>query len=283
MAELILRRPIRVGTVIRWIVAILLCLIALVPIWWMVNVVFAEAGAGLSLAPRLYPTSISGGIENITSVLADGRFVASFGNSVLYASLTTILVLAFASACAFEFAHFEFRGRNFLYVVCLLGLMLPLATIVIPAQRLVVALGWLNTIQGLVVPTTASAFALFFLTEYMRAVPKELFEAARVDGATHFGIYWRIALPVARNGLLTVGILIFIMAWASYLWPLVVATNSSMAPISVQVASYFMIGSKYPTNIVMTAALLSAIPVVAFYIAFNRLVVDGIARSGITG
>jgi multiple sugar transport system permease protein len=263
--------------------AVVLCLIAVIPIWWMVNVVFAEPGAGLSLAPRLYPTSVSGGIENISTVLADGRFVASFGNSILYATSTTLLVLILASACAYEFAHFEFRGRNVVYVICLLGLMLPLATIIIPAQRMVVALRWLNTVQGLVIPTSASAFALFFLTEYMRAVPKELFDAARVDGATHFGIYWRIALPVVRNGLLTVGILIFIMAWASYLWPLVVATNSRMAPISVQVASYFMIGSKYPTSIVMTAALLSAIPVMVFYIAFNRLVVDGIARSGITG
>ena len=204
-------------------------------------------------------------------------------NSVIYASLTAVLVLALASAAAYEFAHFRFPGRDFLYVICLLGLMLPLATIIIPAQRLVVAIGWLNTVQGMVVPTSASAFALFFLTEYMRAVPKELFEAARIDGASHFGIYWRIALPVVRNGLLTVGILIFIMSWASYLWPLVVATNSRVAPISVHVAGYFMIGSKYPTNIVMTAAMLSAIPVVAFYIAFNRLVVDGIARSGITG
>ncbi len=167
--------------------------------------------------------------------------------------------------------------------VCLMGLMLPLAVIVIPTQRIVAYLGWLNTLQGIVLPSTASAFALFFLTEYMRSIPRELFEAARADGAGHFAVYWRVALPVAKNGLVTIGILIFIIAWASYLWPLVVATNGSTYPISVKVAGYFAIGAKYPTSIVMTAALISAIPVIVFYVLFNRLVVDGVARSGITG
>ena len=132
-------------------------------------------------------------------------------------------------------------------------------------------------------PTAASAFALFFLTEYMRVVPKELIEAARIDGAGHIRTFWSVALPVARTGVVTIAILTFIATWASYLWPLVVANNSRMYPVSLQVASYFAIGAKYPTNIVMTAALLSAIPVVAAYLIFNRLIVQGIARAGLTG
>jgi multiple sugar transport system permease protein len=277
------RAPVRPGVVARWLVAIVFCLIAIVPIWWMINVVFSNAGEALSLSPRLWPTSLSGGIANIGEVLGDGVYVRSFLNSILYAGLTMLLVLAFASAAAFEFAHHEFPGRRALYIACLLGLMVPLAVIVIPAQRIVFALGWINTIQGIVVPSTASAFALFLLTEYMRTVPKELLEAARVDGASHVGIYWRIALPVARNGLVTVGILTFVLAWASYLWPLVVAPDPSAYPTSVAVAGYFQVGSKYPTSIVMTAALLSAIPVIVFYIIFNRLIVDGLSRSGLSG
>jgi multiple sugar transport system permease protein len=276
-------RPIRVGFVVRWIFAIVLSIIALVPAWWMFNVVFSDAGSALSLGPRLLPTSLSGGIANISGVLADGLFLRAFLNSVIYSSLTALLVLAFASAAAYEFAHYEFPGRRTLYVLCLMGLMLPLAVIVIPTQRIVAAFGWLNTIQGVVLPSTASAFALFFLTEYMRAIPRELFEAARIDGATHFGIYWRLALPLSRNALVTIGILILIIAWASYLWPLVVTPNSAAYPVSVQVAGYFAIGAKYPTNVVMTAALLSAVPVVIFYLIFNRLIVEGIARSGAIG
>ena len=117
----------------------------------------------------------------------------------------------------------------------------------------------------------------------MRAIPRDLFEAARIDGATHFDIYWRIAVPLSRNALVTIGILILIIAWASYLWPLVVAPNSAAYPVSVQVAGYFAIGAKYPANVVMTAALLSAIPIVIFYLLFNRLIVEGIARSGTIG
>lgn len=276
-------RPVSVGTLVRWVVAIVLCLIALVPIWWMFNVVFSDAGSALSLSPRLYPTSLQGGIANLTTVLSDGSFAQAFINSIKYSTVTALLVLLFASAAAYEFAHYTFPFRRFLYGLCLVGLMLPLAVIIIPTQRIVVELGWLNTLQGIVLPSTASAFALFFLTEYMRSIPRELFEAARVDGASHFAVYWRIAIPVARNGLVTIGILTFIFAWASYLWPLVVATNGSAYPVSVQVAGYFAIGAKYPTNIVMTAALISAIPVILFYVIFNRLIVDGVARSGITG
>lgn len=276
-------RPIGFGFVIRWFFAIVLSLIALVPSWWMFNVVFSDAGSALSLGPRLYPTSLSGGIANISGVLADGLFLRAFVNSIIYSGLTAVLVLAFASAAAYEFAHYDFPGRRAIYVICLMGLMLPLAVIVIPTQRIVAAFGWLNTIQGVVLPSTASAFALFFLTEYMRAIPRDLFEAARIDGATHFDIYWRIAVPLSRNALVTIGILILIIAWASYLWPLVVAPNSAAYPVSVQVAGYFAIGAKYPANVVMTAALLSAIPIVIFYLLFNRLIVEGIARSGTIG
>ncbi|MEP7241540.1 MAG: carbohydrate ABC transporter permease [Devosia sp.] len=276
-------RPIRIGFLVRWFFAIILSAIALLPAWWMFNVVFSDAGAALSLGPRLLPTSLQGGFDNITSVLADGPFIRAFVNSIIYSGLTAGLVLVFASAAAYEFAHYDFPGRRLLYIVCLMGLMLPLAVIVIPTQRIVAAFGWLNSIPGVVLPSTASAFALFFLTEYMRAIPRELFEAARLDGATHFGIYWRIAIPLSRNALVTIGILILIIAWASYLWPLVVASNSAAYPISVQVAGYFSIGAKYPTNVVMTAAFLSAIPIVIFYLAFNRLIVDGIARSGAIG
>lgn len=276
-------RLIGVGAAARWLFAILLCVVALLPFWWMFNVVFSEAGAALSLRPRLFPTSLSGGVSNIAQVLSDGGFGRAFLNSIIYSTSTALLVLLFASAAAFEFAHHKFPGRAALYGLCLMGLMLPLAVIVVPTQRIVAWLGWLNSIQGIVLPSTASAFALFFLTEYLKSVPRELFEAARIDGASHFAVYWRIALPVAKSGLVTVGILIFIIAWASYLWPLVVATGSTSYPISVQVAGYFSIGAKYPTNIVMTAALLSAIPVFLVYFIFNRLVVDGMARSGITG
>jgi multiple sugar transport system permease protein len=269
--------------IVKWGAAFLLCAIALLPIWWMCNVVFAEAGSALSLSPRLYPTSLSGGLKNIEDVLADGQFGRSLANSTLYAGLAAVLVALLASAAAFEFAHHRFPLRRALYSLCLLGLMLPLAVIIIPTQRVVAALGWLNTVRGIVVPTTASAFALFFLTEYMRVVPKELLEAARMDGASHARIFWSIALPVARTGVITIAILTFIWTWASYLWPLVVANDSRMYPVSLEVAGYFATGAKYPTNVVMTAAMLSAIPVVVSYILFNRLIVQGIARSGLSG
>ena len=174
-------RPVSVGTLVRWVVAIVLCLIALVPIWWMFNVVFSDAGSALSLSPRLYPTSLQGGIANLTTVLSDGSFAQAFINSIKYSTVTALLVLLFASAAAYEFAHYTFPFRRFLYGLCLVGLMLPLAVIIIPTQRIVVELGWLNTLQGIVLPSTASAFALFFLLSICARSPAN---CSRLPGST---------------------------------------------------------------------------------------------------
>src|ERR1700722_4950194 len=128
MSELARRHSvgkIGIGTLIRWAFAVVLCLIALVPIWWMFNVVFSTAGSALSLSPCLYPTSLQGGIANLSAVLSDGSFGQAFLNSIEYSTATALLVLIFASAAAYEFAHYDFPGGGLTSAVELAGLCLP--------------------------------------------------------------------------------------------------------------------------------------------------------------
>jgi multiple sugar transport system permease protein len=271
------------GVIARWLTAVVASIVALFPIWWMVNVVFAPSGAGVALAPRLWPTSLEAGLANLENVLADPVFVGAFGNSLVYSGIQVVAVLIVTSMAAFEFAHRPGRGRRLLFAACLIGLMVPAAVTLLPTQRLIVSLGWLNTIPGVVVPGIASSFALFILTEYMRGVPRELIEAARVDGASHVTVYLKIALPLCRNGLLAVGILVFIVAWANYLWPLVVAINPAKYPVSVAVAGYFGTQTHTTINQVMAASLISIAPVVVIYVILQRWIVEAVARVGIRG
>jgi multiple sugar transport system permease protein len=271
------------GVIARWLTTVVASIVALFPIWWMVNVVFAPSGAGVALAPRLWPTSFEAGMANLEQVLADPVFVPAFGNSLIYSGIQVIAVLIVTSMAAFEFANRPGRGRRLLFSVCLIGLMVPAAVTLLPTQRLIVSLGWLNTIPGIVLPGIASSFALFILTEYMRGVPRELIEAATVDGASNITVYWRIALPLCRNGLFAVGILVFILAWANYLWPLVVAIDPGKYPVSVAVAGYFAAQSHTTINQVMAASLISIAPVVVIYVILQRWIVEAVARVGIRG
>ena len=265
------------------LVGVVIVLIALTPLWWMVNVVFADPGSSLALQPRLYPTSLAAGWNNIVTVWTDGTFANSILNSFLYTTLEVLGGLLVCTLAAFEFAHGKFRARKILYALALIGLMIPVAVTAVPAQRVVTTLGWLNQIPGIVLPGVATAFGLFLLTSYMSEVPTELIEAAEVDGLKRFSIYWRIALPLTRNGILSVGILLAIASWGNYLWPLIVAIDPSRYPVSVAVASYFSTRSHQTTGVILAAALLASIPLVLIYIVLQRFIVDSIARAGLRG
>jgi multiple sugar transport system permease protein len=273
----------RSAQVLKVIFAVIVSVIALFPIWWMFNVVFTNPGEAASISPRLWPTSISGGIDNVRTILGDAVVVSSLGKSVVESPVQSLGTLFIASLAGFEFAHGRFAGQRALLAFGLIGLMVPFAVTVFPLQRMVASLSWLNKIQGLTIPMMASGFALFLLTEYMRSVPRELFEAARVDGLRRFSMYWRIALPLTQNGLVAVGILVFITSWGNYLWPLLVATKPEMYPVSVTAAAYFAPQTLFTTNTFLTVALLSSLPLMIVYVILQRWIVESVARVGVRG
>lgn len=272
-----------VWTVAKWAVAILAAVIALFPIWWMINVVFAHAGEPVAINPRLWPTSLGAGIEKIRMVLTETDYLRAYMISIGYAVLTIAGVLLVGSMAAFEFALFEFPGRRVLFAVVMLSLMVPTAVTIIPTYLLTAKLGWINTMQGLVVPGLASAFGLFMLVQFMRSIPKDMIEAARLDGATHLQIYWHVVLPLSRNALVTLAILTFIHAWGNYMWPLIVTPSPHMYTVGQVVGLFNSPLSHQTVDVVMTANLLAAVPPLVFFLIFQRRIVEGIAMSGSKG
>lgn len=283
MSTLSPARHVSIWTVFKWTIAIAVAVITIFPIWWMVNVVFSLPGEPVAINPRLWPTSFSAGIDKIVMIFTQTGYLRAYGISLAYALLTILGVILVGSLAAFEFALFEFPGKRILFGIVMLSLMVPTAVTIIPTYLLTSELGWLNTMRGLVIPGLASAFGLFMLVQFMGAIPKDMIEAARLDGAGHFQIYWHVALPLCRNALVTLAILTFMQTWGNYMWPLIVTTTPDMYTVGQVVGLFNAPLSHQTVDVVMTANLLAAIPPLLFFLIFQRKIVEGIAMSGTKG
>jgi ABC-type glycerol-3-phosphate transport system permease component len=270
-------------TILKWVIAICALIVAVFPIWWMVNVVFAQPGEPVSINPRLYPTSFGAGFAKIRMILAETDYLRAYYVSLAYSLLTIGGVLLIGSMAAFEFALFDFPGKRLIFAVIMLSLMVPSAVTIVPTYLLTSKLGWLNTMQGLVVPGLASAFGLFMLIQFMKTLPREMLEAARLDGATHFQLYLYFALPLSRNALVTLAILTFMRTWGNFTWPLIVAPNPDIYTVGQVVGLFNSPYSHQTVDVVMTANLLAALPPLIFFLIFQRKIVEGIAMSGSKG
>ncbi|MEA5077677.1 MAG: carbohydrate ABC transporter permease [Anaerolineaceae bacterium] len=273
----------RIGGLIRWIMAILFAILALFPLWWMFNIVFSEPGIPIAINPRLYPTSLSAGIENIKQVLSQANVLAAYGHSLAYAFLTVAGSLLLTSMAAYEFALFDFPGKNVLFGIVLVALMIPTAVTLVPTYLLVARLGWVNSMQGLVVPGLASAFGLFMLTQFFKDIPREIMDASLVDGDTHLGTYWHVVLPLSKNALVTLAILTFMTTWGNYVWPMVIAKNNDIITVSQMINWYNDPNSFMTVNLMMTAFFLAAILPIIVYIFFQRQIIQGISITGLKG
>ncbi|MCG7505869.1 carbohydrate ABC transporter permease [Mesorhizobium retamae] len=268
---------------LKWVVAICVAIVAVFPIWWMVNVVFADPGVPVSINPRLYPTSLGSGLSKIQTILTETAYLRAYFVTIAYALLTIMGMLLIGSMAAFEFALFDFPGKRLLFGLVMLSLMVPTVVTIIPTYLLVADLGWLNTMQGLLVPGLASAFGLFLLVQFMRTLPREMIEAARLDGASHFKIYWYIALPLSRNAMVTLAILTFMKTWGNFAWPLIVAPKPEIYTVGQVVGLFNAPFSHQTVDVVMTANLLAVLPPLIFFLIFQRKIVEGIAMSGSKG
>jgi multiple sugar transport system permease protein len=278
-----LKKHFSIGGIIKWALAIIFLIMALFPIWWMFNIVFSEPGVPIAINPRLYPTSFSAGIQNIKDVLSEANVLAAYGHSLTYSFLTVIGSLLLSSMAAFEFALFEFPGKKILFGIVLVALMIPTAVTLVPTYLLVAKLGWVNKMQGLVVPGLASAFGLFMLTQFFKDIPREIMDSAQIDGDTHFGVYWHVVMPLSRNALVTMAILTFMTTWGNYVWPMVIAKNNDIITVSQMINWYNDPNSFMTVNLMMTAFLLAAILPIIVYIIFQRQIIQGISITGLKG
>ncbi len=250
------------------------------PFLWMLGTSLKAPAEIFQFPPRLIPDVPQWqNYAEVTRVLPFGRY---FLNSFIVATSVTALQLVVCSMAAYAFARLRFPGRDLLFLAFLGALMVPSQVTLIPRFLLMRELGWFNTYQALILPFVFSSFGTFLLRQYFLTLPRELEEAARIDGASYFQNYWLIAMPLARPALAALAIFTFINEWNSFLWPLIVTTRPEMNTLIVGLNT---LRGQYNTawNLLMAGSVIAIVPILLVFALGNRYFIKGITTSGFGG
>lgn len=221
-------------------------------------------------------------LENYRAILQGNQVFAWLGNSLIVSLGTTLGVLALCSLAGYGFARLEFPFRRTLFVFVLLGLAIPEQAVILPQHQLFADLRLHNSYPGLILPGLAGPFGVFFMTQYFRAIPKELDEAAMLDGASRFRTFWKVLLPLTLPAQATLGVFTFLGSWNSYWWPLISATHSDMYTLTVGLASAQMnYAQTSGLGFLMAQAVFASIPIFMVYILFQKHIVKAMAGAAV--
>ncbi|HXP57039.1 MAG TPA: carbohydrate ABC transporter permease [Streptosporangiaceae bacterium] len=272
------RRRRILGTGWALAVAIAAALIIVFPLLWMFTTSIKPESEIISAHPGLFSATVTG--SNYVQAWHAIDFPRLFMNTVIFAGGVTILSLTFDSLTAYALARLDFPGKNVIFVLVLITLMLPFQVNLIPLFLLLTKLHWINTYQGLILPRATNAFGIFFLRQFFLSIPKELEDAARVDGASEFKIYRTVILRMSVPALLTLGLFHFMYNWNDLLWPLIVSTNASMYTLSSGLA-LFLGQHVIQYGLIMAGSVLAIVPMVIAFLVIQRRFVESIATSGL--
>ncbi|RSK29419.1 carbohydrate ABC transporter permease [Bacillus sp. HMF5848] len=261
-----------------YLVLILGAAIMIIPFIWMLSTSLKTSGATMVLPPQILPEEVHwGNYQRVAEAFPVFRFLF---NSLFVAVTSTIGQILLCSMAAYAFARLEFKGRDFIFIIYLATLMVPTQVTMTPQFILMKYLGWLDSYQGLILPGMFNAFGTFLLRQFFLGIPKELEEAAFIDGASHFRIFIQIILPLAKPALATLAIFSFMQSWNNYLWPLIVIDNPDMMTLPLGLS---LLQGRWETdwNLMMAGVVISVIPVLAVYLFAQRYFIQGITLSGL--
>lgn len=254
-----------------------LALTALLPFAVMVSTSLMDEFEVFRQPPALLPQDPRW--QNYPAALTAFPFNRFFANSLLFSTVVVFGQVATAATAGYAFARLRFPGRDRLFAATLAMLMVPVVVILIPRFLLINALGWVDTLHGLVVTELVSVWGIFLLRQAFQSLPRELEDAARLDGASEWNVFWRVALPSVRPALATLALFAFIDAWKAYLWPLIATRSLDKRLIEVGVASFHgFYYSNWPYQ--MAAAVTAVVPLVLVFFVAQRYFVRGIVISG---
>jgi len=255
-------------------------LIWVVPFAWAIDTAFKPESQTTTVPVSWLPTHWTW--DAFTSVLRAGSLPRWFFNSLLTSVTITVVTVLFSSMAAFSISRVPFRGRNLVFWLIIAGIMVPTEALIVPLFMEINSFHMINTYWAIILPQLASPIAVFIFKQFFDGVPHELEEAAVLDGASRFRIYWQIWLPLSRPAIAAVTIFTFISSWNNFLWPLIAVTGTDMMTIPVGVAT---VQSAYGVHYaqIMATSVLAALPLILLFVFFQRQIVQGIASTGIKG
>ncbi len=258
-----------------------IALVMLFPLLWLISTALKSPTENiLQSPPQLLPSQPT--FDNFVTVWQSNPFGQYLFNSTLVAVLTVGLNVLFCALAAYPLARLEFRGKNEIFTAIVTTIMIPFQIVMIPLYVLTVQLGLKNTYLGLIFPSLASAFGIFLLRQAFVGVPKEMEEAARIDGTSELGLWWHIMIPAIRPALVTLAIFVFIGSWSDFLWPLIVLDRPELYTLPIGVAN--LAGTfSLDWRLVAAGSLISIAPVLLLFLFVQRYIVPTEVGSGVKG
>jgi multiple sugar transport system permease protein len=256
-------------------------IVTAMPFVWMILTAFKGAADVASIPLRWLPTVWQ--FDNFGVIWKLVPFGRVYLNSIIVATCQTLGVLLTSSLAAYAFARIKFWGRDVLFILYLATIMIPEWVLIIPIFLVVKQLHWLNSYQGLIVPGLCSAMCTFLLRQFFLTVPKDYEEAAFIDGANRFQIYWQVVLPLAKPALLTVGLLTFMGSWNTFLWPLLISDQVEMQtlPLALSRLALSFGWTRVEWGPLLAGTLMAILPIAIIYGLLQDYFIRGIALSGL--
>ncbi|MDL4840314.1 carbohydrate ABC transporter permease [Aquibacillus rhizosphaerae] len=253
--------------------------LSIFPLYWMFVMATNHNSAINNVPPAFIPGEAL--VENFTNVINTIDFFGAIWNSLIVSTIATIGVLFLCSLAGFAFAIFNFKGKNILFVFILVTMMIPPQLGLIPQYIIITKLDWLNDLKAIIVPGLIDAFGIFWMRQYISSnVPKELVEAAKIDGCSNFRVYWNIAIPVIIPAFATLAIIRFMYIWNDFLWPLVVLRDQSS--FTIQVALRGLIDNYVRDNgMILSGTFWATVPLIIVFILLNRLFISSLTEGAV--
>jgi len=265
---------------IYYIFLVIFTISALGPLIYSFFSSFKTFHAILAIPPTFFPNPWTW--SNYAVILSDAAFLRWILNAVIYALGATILNALFSAIAGYSLARMQFRGREFIFLLTLSVMMIPLTVTVIPKFLVMNSLHLTNTYLALILPAMAQPFSVFVMTQFMKTLPKELEESAMIDGASRLRTFFQIILPLVRPALVAVAIVSFQGAWNDFLWPLIVLNSRDM--YTLPLGLYFFKSAHYTEyNLLIAGSMFNTIPIVILFFIFQRYFIEGAVGSAVKG
>jgi multiple sugar transport system permease protein len=273
----------KVRRTLRYVVLILLALIFISPLIFMLVTSFKTRADAVSTPPLWWPNPFStDAYGTVLGADTETPVFRWFLNSMLAATLHAALVVSTSALAAYALARMEFRGKNVVFGAIIATLFVPPVILVIPNYLIVGQLFWLNTLIAIIVPTAASAFGVFFLRQFFIGLPVELEEAARLDGANRWQVFWKVVLPLSRPALVTLAMLSFLTNYNDFLWPVYVLFSPEVQTLPAGLST-LQSANAVRYDLLMAGAVVASVPVLILYSVAQRFIIEGVSRSGLKG
>ena len=273
-------RSLKAVAVVRFLILLGFAVVTLFPIVWVVTSSFKPLEQVLVIPVQWLPNPIQP--QNYPDAWFSGDFTQNLLNSVIVMVSQIVISVSLASLAGFGFAKYDFPLKGLLFLFVLSMTLLPLQVIMIPLFIIVKQLGWIDTYQGLIVPTAVSAFGVFFMRQFIATIPNEYVDAARVDGASELGIFWRIMLPMCKPALVTLALLVGLASWDEFLWPLIVVSNQQLATLPLGIM-YLKGLYQFPVHHLLAVAVVMLLPPLIAFIFAQKQIIESTARTGLKG